>query len=72
MSDMRIESAKQVIRSRFPELADEEPTLQEMSPTAAVLTFRKALIAEDGAEIAQVVRVTVDQNGQVLKVVTSR
>lgn len=80
--------AKEFIKKDTPELADQEPTVQEekhivpkdierklgieLPKKAApsnvkVFTFKKTVIAEDGAKIPVVSRVTIDENGNIIK-----
>jgi hypothetical protein len=79
--------AKEYIQKESPELADEEPTVQEEErvisheterklglehpkkiPTKVkVFTFKKIVTAEDGAKIPIVSRITVDENGNIIK-----
>lgn len=79
--------AKEFIKKDTPELADQEPTVQDEKrivpkeiekklglelPKAAlsnvkVFTFKKTVVAEDGAKIPIVSRVTIDENGNIIK-----
>ena len=78
---------KKYVKEESPELADEEPTIQEevrsippavgrklgvpqpkKIPTKVkVFTFKKMVTAEDGAKIPIVSRITVDENGNIIK-----
>jgi hypothetical protein len=79
--------AKDFIRKDTPELADQEPTVQDEErsvpreverklglehPKTApsnvkTFTFKKIVVAEDGAKIPIVSRVTIDENGNIIK-----
>ncbi len=79
--------AKEFIKTDTPELADQEPTVQDeersvprevecklgiehlkTTPSSVkVFTFKKTVIAEDGAKIPIVSRVTIDENGNIIK-----
>ncbi len=79
--------AKEFVKKDTPELADQEPTVEEeersfpkeierklgleqpkVTPSnVKVFTFKKTVIAEDGAKIPIVSRVTIDENGNVIK-----
>lgn len=80
--------AKAEIYRRFPEMDGIEPSLEERAVPARnmpgeaesepaaekvyVLTFRKEVVAQDGTTLTQVVRATVDGEGNIVKVVASR
>lgn len=79
--------AKEFIEKDTPELADQEPTVQDekrivpkeveqklgielpkaMPSNAKTFTFVKTVTAEDGAEIPIVSRVTIDEDGKIIK-----
>lgn len=79
--------AKEFIKTDTPELADQEPTVQDekrsvpkeiesklglehpkvVPSNVKVFTFQKTVIAEDGAKIPIVSRVTIDENGNIIK-----
>jgi hypothetical protein len=79
--------AKEFIGKDTPELADQEPIVQEeerivpkeverklglehpkTTPSnVKTFTFKKTVIAEDGAKIPIVSRVTIDENGNIIK-----
>ena len=63
---------KELVRKRYPDLADVEPAVADLDNSMQVLTFRKALSTPDGATIRRVVRVTVDAQGNVAKISESR
>ena len=79
--------AIEFVREESPELAEEEPTVQEeerslpfvserklglthpkkIPSKVNVFTFKKTVTAEDGAKIPIVTRVSVDENGNIIK-----
>ncbi len=65
-------SAKDHVRRHFPELAGAEPKSSQSAPGVTVFTFRKPFTTADGASLPLVVRVTVADDGRVLKAVSSR
>jgi len=64
--------AKEYVRHHYPEVADDEPTAAQPAPGITVFTFRKAFSTPDGAKLSQVVRVTLAEDGTVLKAVSSK
>ncbi|MDP2935525.1 MAG: hypothetical protein Q8O86_03440 [Dehalococcoidia bacterium] len=64
--------AQEYVRRHHPELTDVEPTAAQPSPGITVFTFRKEFATPDGYKITLAVRVTVGDDGTVLKAVTSR
>jgi hypothetical protein len=78
---------KEYIKKDSPELADQEPTIQEEERSVTpevetklgiahpkkipakvnVFTFKKNVTAEDGATIPIVYKITVDDNGNIIK-----
>lgn len=63
---------KDLIKRRYPELADVEPTIAVLDNSAQVLTFRKELQAPDGVAIRRIVRVTIDTQGNIVKISEAR
>jgi hypothetical protein len=79
--------AKEFVKKDTPELADQEPTVQDEErsvpkevecklglehpkatlPNVKTFTFKKTVIAEDGAKIPIVSRITIDENGNIIK-----
>ena len=72
MRPEKLALAKAWLEERFPEMRDIEPTLTELENSRYLLTLKKAFITEDGSRVVQVVRATVDEEGQVLKVSVSK
>lgn len=64
--------AKEYVRRHHPELADVEPTAAQPAQGVTVFTFRKEFATPDGYKITLAVRVTVGDDGTVVKVSTSR
>ncbi len=61
----------EVVR-RFPEMAGIEPAVSPLPNANQLFTFKVQSAAEDGAPISRIVKVTVDQKGNLLKVTSSR
>lgn len=82
-----IDAVKREVYQRYPEMRGIEPEVEEQAgiapsvagPTTAAhpsprrfsLTFKKRLEAE-GAVITEIVRATADQEGRIIKVISSR
>ena len=64
--------AQEYMRRYHPELADTEPAASQPAPGVTIFTFRKVFSTPDGAQLSQVVRVTVGEDGTVLKAVASK
>lgn len=63
------------IRKHFPKLATVKPRITSRKyggQTRHHFTFRKALVSSDGKKFKQVIRLTTDEEGKVLKTTTSR
>ncbi|MDP2727559.1 MAG: hypothetical protein Q8P59_08440 [Dehalococcoidia bacterium] len=67
-----ISLAKEYIRNHFPEMRDVEPTMSQPAPEITVFTFRKTFSTPDGAQLQQMARVYINDDGKVLKMVTSK
>lgn len=76
-----IVKAKEIVRKKFPEMADTEPTVStrkahskgtESPETLYVLTFRKNILLEDGGCLIRVVRITMNQRGRMIKLTSSK
>ena len=65
-------SAKEYVRLHFPEIGDVEPTASEPAPGISVFSFRKTFTTPDGASLSQTVRVTIGEDGRVIKVSMSK
>lgn len=64
--------AKEYVRQHFPEMRETEPTASEPAPGITVFSFRKTFETPDGARLSQTVRVTLDQDGKVIKATSSK
>ena len=78
METRALQSVRMEIYRRFPALRGVRPRIQVVQPArpmpggpAYLLTFQGQALAP-GARIPLVVRVTVDPNGRILKITTSR
>lgn len=64
--------AVEYVRQHFPEMGDVEPSSSEPAPGITVFTFRNSFETPDGARLAQVVRVTIGDDGKIIKVASSK
>jgi hypothetical protein len=73
-----IARAKKAAREAFPEMAGVEPSVSTRKvhgkggTSLHVLTFQKSVSLPDGGHLARVVRVTLDEQGEIVKVSSSR
>lgn len=73
-----IAQAKKAAREAAPEMAGVEPTIStrvahgKSGATVHVLTFQKDIGLPDGAHLKRVVRVTIDEQGEIIKVSSSK
>ncbi len=72
-----MERARQAVLEQCPDLDGVEPTVAARTSPASggetfVLTFRQQVELEDGSHMTRIVRVTVDEQGQVIKLTASR
>ncbi len=80
LDNRHVSKAARIVRQRFPEMAGVEPKVSAKQAHAKskksgplyLLTFQKTIALPDGGRMTRVVRVTVDQEGEVLKVTSSR
>jgi hypothetical protein len=81
LASEHISKAKRLVRAEFPEMAGAEPTVSEKSTQSKgaqggksvfVLTFQKSIPLQDGGRLARVVRVTMRQTGEVIKLSSSK
>lgn len=68
---MAEEKVKRYVYERFPELTGVRPQASS-SRSRYIYTFKKRLPLPGGGTILQVVRVTADEKGEILKVSVSR
>jgi hypothetical protein len=61
---------------QFPEVAGTTPKLRALTSTQSspgyVLTYQAKVSAATGKSLSRFVRVTVDENGKIIKITTSR
>jgi hypothetical protein len=75
-----IAKAKSIVRAECPEMTGAEPTVSEKASQPKgvqagaifVLTFQKSIPLPDGGHLARTVRVTMSQEGKVLKLSSSK
>ncbi len=73
-----IARAKKAAREASPEMAGVEPTISTRvahgkgGATVHILTFQKNVTLPDGARLKRVVRVTMDEQGEIVKVSSSK
>lgn len=81
LAPKHIAKAKKIVRTEFPEMAGAEPAISEKSAqskggrgdkTVFVLTFQKNVPLQGGGHLARVVRVTMGQTGEVIKLSSSK
>jgi hypothetical protein len=66
---------KKHIKEHFPDMAGAKPKISSESHGAETrhrFTYRKALRSANGVKFQQIVHLTTDENGKVLKVSVSR
>jgi hypothetical protein len=71
-SKQKVQSVNQTICQEYPDFKNIYPKVTETSDGNAVLVYEKKEKTADGIPIKLVLRVTVDANGRILKVSTSR
>lgn len=62
----------QEIAHRFPEMAGIEPSISPLPNSNQQLIFKKTMVTEDGSPLSLIVKATIDSQGNLLKVTTSR
>jgi hypothetical protein len=73
-----IARAQKAAREAFPEMAGIEPSVSSRMVRGKggvalhVLTFKKSISLPDGGHMARVVRVTMDEQGEIVKVSSSK
>jgi hypothetical protein len=81
LASEHVAKAKRLVRAEFPEMAGAEPAITEKcahgkggqgGKSTFVLTFQKHIPLPDGGRLARVVRVTMGQKGEVIKLSTSK
>ena len=82
MRDRYVKSAKKLVFDKFPEMAGTEPSVskkrsQSKGKSAGrsgcyVLTFQKRVSLPGGRSLKRLVRVTMDDSGEVVKLTSSK
>jgi len=76
-----ISKAKEIVHEKFPEMAGTEPTVSTRKAhskggagieTLYVLTFQADISLQDGGRLMRAVRVTMDQTGEIIKIISSK
>jgi hypothetical protein len=76
-----IAKAKRIVGTEFPEMTGAEPAISERGARSKggagdeavfVLTFQKHIPLPNGGRLARVVRVTMGQEGEVIKLSSSK
>lgn len=77
----RVSKAREAVSQDFPELADVEPSvsMKEVHPKGGgnprmlyVLSFEGSAPLPDGRSLARTVRVTMDQAGEIVRLVSAK
>ena len=80
LAPKHVAKAKKLVRAEFPEMAGAEPSIDQnkarskdgTARSVFVLTFKKSIPLPDGGQLRRVVRVTMDQEGEVIKLSASK
>jgi hypothetical protein len=80
LASEHVAKAKRLVRAEFPEMAGAEPAITKGAhgkggqggKSTFVLTFKKHIPLPDGGRLARVVRVTMGQAGEVIKLSSSK
>jgi len=83
-----VERAKRIVRDKFPEMSGVEPSLSKKGarkrvanaatskdpgrPDCYVLTFERDVSLPGGGSLKRMVRVTMDESGEVVKLTSSK
>ncbi len=76
-----VAKAKRIVCAEFPEMTGAEPAVSEKgargkggpgNASIFVLTFQKNIPLPDGGRLTRVVRVTIGQEGEVIKLTSSK
>lgn len=63
---------REYVKAHYPEMRGVRPTIDRKKNGRTVFTFRQERPLPDGAILTQLVRVTADGSGRVVKVTVSR
>ena len=73
MDNQLLKPALQKIYKRYPDFAGVQPKIKRHTETATyILTFQTSATARDGAAIPKLLRITVNEQGKIIKASTSR
>ena len=80
LAPKHVAKAKKLVRAEFPEMAGTEPSIAQNKARSKdgtarsifVLTFKKSIPLQDGGQLRRVVRVTMGQTGEVIKLSASK
>ncbi|MBN1919949.1 MAG: hypothetical protein JW892_01790 [Anaerolineae bacterium] len=78
LASRHITNAKRQVYSQFPELKDAEPEISARATAGKanseifILTFKGKLSLPDGHSLTRVVHATVNQDGDIVKITSSR
>jgi hypothetical protein len=80
LAPKHVAKAKKLVRAEFPEMAGAEPSIDQnkarskdgTARSVFVLPFKKSIPLPDGGQLRRVVRVTMDQEGEVIKLSASK
>ncbi len=85
LDDRHVAKAKRLVSEKFPEMAGTRPSVSEKSSQSKaavkgeravqkryVLTFEKNVSLPGGSELKRLVRVTMDDAGEVLRLTSSK
>jgi hypothetical protein len=81
LAPAHVATAKRIVRAEFPEMAGAEPAISEKGARSKgragdeavfVLTFQKHVPLPGGGRLARVVRVTMGEKGEVIKLSSSK
>jgi hypothetical protein len=85
LDDRHVAKAKRLVSEKFPEMAGAKPSVSEKRSqskgtargekgvkTRYVLTFEKDISLPGGSELKRLVRVTMDDTGEVIRLTSSK
>lgn len=85
LDERHVAKAKRLVSEKFPEMVDTKPSVSEKATqskgtlkgeqsvkTRYVLTFEKDVVLPGGSELKRLVRVTMDDTGEVIRLTSSK
>lgn len=77
LEPQHVSKVKDIVYEKYPEMEDVEPSVstkkvQEESLEVYVLTFQRAISLPDGAQLDRAVHVTMDEEGEIIKITSSK